>query len=130
MALLERHGEKRFGFRVRIEIKVTQHHRNDVSWLLALTGIGYIRKNVRCHEWIVRDQIAAKRLLKTLAPYSHTKNKQIKIALEILNHPKQTLVDLTAMARLADTLSAFNVRSKNRRRNYAAMIQVNSSRND
>ena len=130
MALLEHHSEKRFGFRVRIEVKVTQHHRNDVSWLLALTGIGYIRENVRCHEWIVRDQIAAWRLLKTIAPYTHTKTKQVKIALQILNHPKQTLADLTAMARLADTLSAFNVRSKNRRKNYAAMIQVNSSRND
>ena len=130
MAMLERHSEKRFGFRVRIEVKVTQHDRNDVVWLLALTGIGYIRKNVRCHEWIVRDQIAAGWLLKILAPYSHTKNQQIKIALEILNHPRKTMADLTAVAQLADALSAFNVRSKNRRKNYATMIQVNSSRND
>ena len=130
MALLERHSEKRFGFRVRVEVKVTQYHRNDIAWLLTLTGIGYVRKNVRCYEWIVRDQIAAQWLLKIIAPYTHTKIKQVKIALEILKHPMQTQADLIAVAQLADALSAFNVRSKNRRKNYATMIQVNNSRND
>lgn len=130
MAMLERHPEKRFGFRVRVEVKVTQYHRNDVVWLLTLTGIGYVRKNVRCYEWIVRDQKAARRLIKVIAPYTHTKIKQVKIALEILKHPRQTLADLTAVAQLADALSAFNVRSKNRHRNYAAMIQDSNSRND
>ena len=130
MALLERHSEKRFGFRVRVEVKITQHYRNDVSWLLTLTNVGYIRQNVRCYEWIVRDQTAVLWLLKSIASYTRTKVKQVNIALKILKHSKQTLADLTATARLADSLSAFNVRSKNRRKNYAAMIQVNNSRND
>jgi len=130
MAMLERHPEKRYGFRVRVEVKVTQYHRNDVIWLLALTGMGYVRKNVRCYEWIVRDQKAAERLIEIIAPYTHTKIKQVKIALEILKHPRQSLADLTVIAQLADALSAFNVRSKSRRKNFAAMIQVNSSRND
>jgi len=40
MAVIERHPEKRFGFRVRLEINVTQSLRDDVAWLPDLTGIG------------------------------------------------------------------------------------------
>ena len=130
MALLERHAEKRFGFRVRIEVKVTQRHKNDVAWLLNLTGIGYLRHNIRCYEWIVRDQKAVAWLLNAIIPYIRGKSQQVKLALDILKYPVQTEKDLFSVAQLADTLSAFNVRSKNRRRNYAAMIKANNSRND
>ena len=130
MAMLERHPEKRFGFRVRIEVKVTQHHEKDVSWLLTLTGIGYVRKNVRCYEWIVRDQKAALRLLTNIAPHVHSKTRQVKIALQILSHAMRTESDLISVARLADALSSFNVRSRYRRKNHATMIQADNSRND
>jgi len=37
---------------------------------------------------------------------------------------------LLKIARLADALSRLNVRSKNRRKNFVAMIQKNPSSND
>jgi hypothetical protein len=123
MAIIEKHSEKRFGFRVRVELKVTQFHKEDVAWLLERTGIGYLRQNVRCYEWIVRDQKAALWLLEMIAPYIHSKKKQVELARKILSSSIQTQSDLIEMARLADTLSAFNVRSRNRRKNYAMMIK-------
>lgn len=130
MAFIERHSEKRFGFRVRLEIKVTQYHRHDVAWLLPATGVGYIRQNLRTYEWVVRDQRAVSWLIQAIAPYVHTKTKQVTIARRILRRVVRTKRDLVIMAQLADTLSSFNVRSKDRRKNYAAMVQETCSSND
>ena len=41
---------------------------------------------------------------------------------KINDEADRAYVDLIRMARLADALSRFNVRSKNRRKNYASMI--------
>ena len=73
MALIEKHSEKRFGFRVRLEISITQFHESDVSWLPVETGVGYIRRNLQTYQWIVRDQQAARWLLDMVAPYSRSK---------------------------------------------------------
>jgi hypothetical protein len=123
MALIERHAEKRFGFRVRLEMNATQYHECDVAWLPAQTGVGYIRRNLETYQWIVRDQRAIRWLLNMIAPYSRCKKNQIALAIRILEHPIQSKNDLIQMARLADALSKFNVRSKNRRKNHAAMIE-------
>src|SRR3989338_2499869 len=117
MAYIERHTEKRFGFRVRLEIKITQYHRHDVAWLIPATGVGYIRQNNRTYEWVARDQQAVAWLIDVVAPYVRTKNKQVKIARRMLRRVICTRRDLVSMAQLADTLSSFNVRSKNRRKN-------------
>ena len=130
MALIEKHSEKRFGFRVRIEIKITQTHKKDVLWLKKFTGIGYIRKNIRTYEWIVRDQKAVKWLAEKITPYTHGKKKQLEYLEKIFMHPNNTKSDLIKIARLADTLSSFNVRSRNRRKNFATMIQEIDSPND
>src|SRR3989344_1045105 len=130
MAVIERHAEKRFGFRVRLEIKVTQYHRHDVAWLLPATGVGYIRQNLRTYEWVVRDQHAVSWLIHAITPYVHTKAKQVMIARRMLRRAIHTKRDLVIMAQLADTLSSFNVRSKDRRKNYAAMVQETCSSND
>lgn len=130
MAPIERHREKRFEFRVRITIKITQYHRKDVEWLERTTGIGYIRSNRRTFEWVVRDQKAAAWLISMLMPYTRCKRRQMEIAKHIMRKSISTKNDLSIIAQLADTLSSFNVRSKNRRRNFATMIQENNSRND
>lgn len=123
MALIERHKEKRFGFRVRIQVNVTQVHLKDVEWLLDLTEIGRLRFSVRCYQWIVTDQKAVKWLLELLQPYFHTKENQVKIALQILNIEINSMKSLQYAARLADKLASFNVRSKNRRKNFATAIK-------
>jgi hypothetical protein len=123
MAVIERHAEKRFGFRVRLEVKVTQYHREDVAWLPVQTGVGYIRRNLRTYEWIVRDQNAVAWLLEMIGPYTRCKGKQVALARQILLHPVLTREDLYQVACLADALSSFNVRSRLRRKNFAAMIQ-------
>jgi hypothetical protein len=123
MAVIERHPEKRFGFRVRLEINVTQSHQDDVAWLPGLTGVGYVRRNRRTFQWVVRDQQAARWLLDMIAPYTRTKRNQVALAIRILGRAIQSKQDLLETAQWADALSKFNVRSNRRRRNHAAMIQ-------
>jgi len=123
MALIEKHAGKRFGFRVRLEVNVTQYHLEDVAWLPGQTGVGYIRRNLRTYQWLVRDQTAVRWLLDMIAPYTRSKRNQVAHAIEILEHPVNSPEDLLEVARLADALSKFNVRSSRRRKNHAAMIQ-------
>jgi hypothetical protein len=130
MALIEKHREKRFGFRVRVEVKATQYHECDVAWLPEQTGVGYVRRNLNTYEWVVRDQQAVAWLLTMIAPYARCKGNQVALAAEILKHPISSREDLVKVALLADALSKFNVRSRLRRKNYAAMIQESGSRND
>ncbi len=123
MALIEKHSEKRFGFRVRIELNVTQFHESDVAWLPVQTGVGYIRRNLETYQWIVRDQKAVRWLLDMIQPFTRCKQNQVALAIRILEHRIESKNDLIQVAELADTLSKFNVRSRNRRKNHAAMIQ-------
>ncbi len=123
MALIEKHPEKRLGFRVRIEVNVTQHHHRDVAWLPVQTGVGYVRRNLETFQWLVRDQQAAHWLLLMIQPFTRCKQNQVALAIRILEHPVASRADLIQVAELADALSKFNVRSSNRRRNHAAMVQ-------
>jgi predicted regulator of amino acid metabolism with ACT domain len=123
MALIEKHPEKRFGFRVRLEINATQSHKDDVDWIPELTGVGYVRRNVRTYQWVVRDQQAVFWLLGSIAPYTRSKKNQVALGLQILQHPIESREDLLVVAQLADALSKFNVRSRQRRKNHAAMVQ-------
>ena len=123
MALIEKHSEKRFGFRVRLEINATQSHREDVAWLPGQTGVGYIRRNLRTYQWVVRDQQAVRWLLDMIAPFTRSKTNQVALAIQILELRIESRQDLLEVAHLADALSKFNVRSELRRKNHAAMIQ-------
>src|SRR5438132_10755045 len=116
MALIEKHSEKRFGFRVRLEINATQSHREDVAWLPDQTGVGYIRQNLRTHQWIVRDQRAVRWLLDMIAPYTRSKKNQVALAIRILEQRVTSKEDLHDLACLADALSKFNVRSQQLRK--------------
>ena len=130
MAIIEPHREKRYRFRVRIEFKVTQKNKRDLAFLPNLLGCGTIRANRTTCDWITRDQKEILRVLSLIRPYSKMKQKQIQYASEIIRTPILERKDLIRVARLADTLSKFNVRSKLRRKNYATMIKGHISSND
>ena len=82
------------------------------------------------YDWIIRDKEDVKIILEQIRPYSRLKQEQICIALEILGKVIVTKKDLLRNARLADSLSRLNVRSKNRRKNFAAMVKAFISPND
>ena len=130
MATIEKHHETKFGFRVRITIQITQKDRKTLDWFKSKYKVGYIRKNRNTFDWIIRDQLIAKDFLNCLLIYIKTKRKQAEIALKILDIEIKKSKDILRSARLADSLSKLNVRSKNRRKNFASMIQKSFSRND
>ena len=130
MAIIEPHSEKKFRFRVRIELKVTQKDRKSLIFLPRLLGCGSIRANRTTYDWITRDQKEIVRVLSMIRPYSKTKWQQMDIATRIAQTPIRSRADLLRVARWADTLSRFNVRSNNRRKNHVTMIQAHFSSND
>jgi hypothetical protein len=130
MALIERHPAKRFGFRVRVWVKATQLRHHDVAWLADELGIGQVRRSRDCWEWLVKDQFAVRWLLHAIRPFARVKAEQVRIGLQTLERRIDSMDELQELARLADALSAPNVRSRGRRQNTAAMIQGFVSRND
>jgi len=130
MACIEKHSEKKFKFRVRIVIKITQKKKSDLEWIKNTFKIGLIKQNKSVVDWIVRDQQSAKSLLKLLIPFLRIKKKQAEIALKILDIRIDSRTTLIKAAHLADSLSRFNVRSQNRRKNFASMIEEYFSPND
>ena len=130
MACIERHSEKRFKFRVRINIKVSQNKDEVLKWCKRTTGFGNIRHNRRQYEWVSSDQKEIKNLLILLLPYLKVKKYQAKLAIKILDSKIGSLSDLIKVARLADALAKLNVRSMGRRKNFAIIIQENVSSND
>lgn len=130
MACIEPHNEKKFRFRVRVILKVTQKHKKDLVFLTKLFGCGGVRQNRTTFDWILRDQKSLAITLSNLLPYSRSKTRQIKLALKILSMKIESQKDLVQVAKTADTLSRFNVRSNNRRKNHVTMIQEHISSND
>lgn len=130
MAIIEKHQEKKFGWRIRINIKITQRDRKVLDWFLHRFRVGYIRKNRTVFDWEIKDQKACIYLLRILIPYLKAKNMQACIARDILKVRICSRRDMLHVARMADALSRFNVRSKNRRKNFASMIQEDFSSND
>ena len=122
MATIEKHSEKKFGYRVRVEIKITQKESRVLYLLAKKFNIGRVSVNRTTFDWVIRDQRHTHLILEHISKYSLAKQKQIKLALKILDSKINTKADLIRIARLADTLSRFNVRSKDRRKNYASMI--------
>ena len=130
MATIERHKEKKFGFRIRLTFKVSQADPFIINYLHNKSGVGKVRKNRTTYDWLIRDQIIVKNILEMIFPYVKIKRKQLKYAFRIADKDILNKKDLIQVACLADALSRLNVRSKNRRKNYVAMIQGSFSRND
>jgi len=127
MATIERHREMRFGFRVRVELKITQKEPELLHSLAREWKIGRVsgnRKNSSyvTYDWIIRKIDDLIDLLETIRPYSRSKSEQVAMALEILRKPIRSEHDLKDTAQLADSLSKLNVRSQGRRSNFASMI--------
>jgi len=130
MASIEYHPEKKFRHRVRVYVQITQHDGKVLDWIVKRFKCGCVCKNRTTFDWLIRDQKIAKDFLLILVPYLKVKQNQAKIALKILDIEIAKFGDLLKKARLADSLSRLNVRSKNRRKNFVTMIQKNFSSND
>ncbi len=123
MACIEKHSEKKFGFRVRVFVKVSQKNRDVLDWFLETFGRGFIRKNRTTFDWEIKDQKDARGFLIEVAPYLKGKRKQADYAITIINTQVESKEDLIRIANLADALSRLNVRSLNRRKNFVSMIK-------
>jgi len=130
MSTIERHPEKKFGFRVRVFLKISQKNRKILDWCRNITQSGVVRENRDQYDWRLRDQKEVARILEAIYPYLKIKRKQAELAKKILCLEVKNFTDLKKRAQLADTLAKLNVRSKGRRTNFATMIQENVSPND
>ena len=135
MACIEKHKEKRFGFRVRVALKVTQHNRGILDWIQRTVHAGAVRANRpgdirQTYDLLIRDRGDVRIVLQLLLPYLRAKRKQAQMTLRILDREVKNKTDLIRNARLADALSRFNIRSKNRRKNFVMKIEEHLSPND
>lgn len=124
-AIIERHSEKKFGFRVRICLDFYQHQDNIrvLDYIKNYFGEGSLGKSIRnTHKLSLRNQNTLKIILPLLYKYVVVKKKQIEIALDILSRKIETKSDLMKVAKLADHLSSFNIRSKGIRKNSSKII--------
>ena len=130
MATIEKHREKKFGFRVRVIVKITQRDQKILNWFLKTFRVGKIRQNRTAHDWLIRDQKIVAEILGILMPYLKVKKFQAQKAIKILESSINSSKDLYRAANLADALSRHNVRSNGRRKNFMIMIKEHCSRND
>ena len=134
-ATIEPHPGKRYGFRVRVGIKVTQHDRKILDWIQRKLCVGIVRANRlgderQTFDLHIRDRVHVREILIVLMPHLRVKNTQARMALKILDSTINSAKDLIRNARVADALSRFNVRSKNRRKNFVSKVQEHLSSND
>jgi len=122
MACIEKHNEKKFGFRVRVVLKVSQKEIMIIQWFQDTFKLGNIRKNQTIYDWQIQNQKDCLQMLQIFLPHIRVKKRQAEIAINILQTSVDTRKNLIHVAGLADALSRFNVRSKNRRRNFVSMI--------
>ncbi|GIW69810.1 MAG: hypothetical protein KatS3mg101_0557 [Patescibacteria group bacterium] len=113
-----------------VVLKISQMLEKHVAWLVDMTGSGSVRKCGSTFEWVVWNQRDVLFLLTQISSFLHTKRRQALLAIKILNIKIMIKESLFEAARLADALASLNVRSRNRRKNFSSMIQVNDSRND
>jgi len=124
-AAIERHLEKKFGFRVRVTLDFYQHKDNIavLKHIRKIIGEGSLGKSIRnTHKLSIKNQTTLKRILPLLHEYSIIKKKQIVIALKILHKKVDSKKDLIRNAQYADKLCALNVRSKSIRKNDSSII--------
>ncbi|TSC76747.1 MAG: putative site-specific DNA endonuclease [Parcubacteria group bacterium Gr01-1014_29] len=89
VATLERYHSKRFPYRVRIKVNLTQHARHKDKLVLmqkALDGLGVIRVNKRkdLAELVIQNRSHVQAVLERLVPYLLIKKDQANLALEVL----------------------------------------------
>ncbi len=124
-AIIERHSEKKFRYRVRVTLDFYQHKSNVVvlEYIQAILGEGSLGKSIRnTHKLSIKNQTSLKRILPLLHQYSIIKKRQIELALKILNSEVKSKKDLIKNAKIADTLCGLNVRSRSIRKNDSSII--------
>ncbi len=124
-AIIERHAEKKFGYRVRVTLDFYQHKSNIavLNYVRSVIGEGSLGKSIRdTHKLSIKNQTSLKRILPLLSQYSVIKKRQIELALKILYSEVNSKNDLIRNAKLADKLCALNVRSRSIRKNSSSII--------
>lgn len=122
MATIERHSEKKFGFRVRVTFKITQKESGLLLSLAKQFCMGKVSKNRTTFDWEIKKRDDVWKILDIMEPYMRAKRKQVVLAKKILSLSDATKKGLLLQARTADALSKFNVRSFGRRTNFVSMI--------
>jgi hypothetical protein len=132
MACIERQKEKKFGFRVRLQIKIAQKNKQFLQNIQRKLGWGYVRLNRRVYEYDIKDQKDIVSFAKLIYPYSQLKKLRLNFACRIadINLRINTREDLLKAARLADSLAKLNVRSYGRRKNFVSNTLESVPRND
>ena len=130
MALIENNKDLKFKFRVRIVVKVSMNNDKVINWIGQHFELGFIVKNRRSYEWIVKDQVSVWKILGLISKYLIGKADQLELALKILEYKPRSKEDFLKICKLADALSNLNIRSKNRRKNNAITVKEYFSRND
>ena len=124
-AIIERHPEKKFRYRVRVTLDFYQHKSNIVvlEYIQTILGEGSLGKSIRdTHKLSIKSQTSLKRILPLLSRYSIIKKRQIELALKILHSEVKSKKDLIKNAKIADTLCGLNVRSRSIRKNDSSII--------
>lgn len=122
MACIEKHQEKKYGFRVRVVVKITQKERKILDWFVNEFQVGKVVINRTTYDWIIKDQSLILQILERVHVYLQVKKTQAEYAVQIIKHSIETKEDLIRTAQWADSLSQLNVRSASRRKNYTALI--------
>lgn len=129
---IERHKEKKYGYRVRVIMKFSQHTDNIylLKFLKEKIDEGNILKGDKVSELVIKSQTAIKNLLVDLQPYSILKQSQIKNALSLLNLKTSNRKSLIRSAKLANQISKHNLKSKSRKKLTLRMFLQDISHND
>jgi len=122
MACIEKHTEKKFNFRVRVQIKISQNNNKVLKWCQKITNFGFIRKNRSQYEWCSFDQKEIANFLTSILPFLKVKKKQAEYAIKIIKIDINSKIELKRKALLSDKLSKLNIRSNGRRKNFSTMI--------
>ena len=123
MAFIEKHHEMKYGFRVRVVVKITQKDRGILDWFAQKFKVGRVYKNRTTYEWMIKSKAEIKTLLEEVKPFLRVKKVQAENVLTIIDKVIENHKDLYEMAKIADSLSKLNVRSEGRRLNHATMVK-------
>src|SRR3989338_698001 len=129
MAHIEPRRDCRFGYRIRVVVKFSQHESNDATLneLKQLCGDGYVSQaNKHVRELALKSATSVRRLLQALEPYVRIKRTQVKRALELLEllEDVKTLEQFKRAASVADAISAANLKSSSRRKHSSQSISL------
>ena len=128
MAHIEPHRECRFGYRIRVVIKFSQHESSSLvlAELKRLCG-GYLSQaNKHVRELAIKSSTNVECFLKEVAPYVRVKRTQAEQALRLIEELRQvkTLEDFKGAARLADQISQSNLKSRSRRKHFSQTLTL------